>query len=258
MSRRVMRGSAACLALTDGKDSPEHDQPLFVRHLDAVNYRSFMSEREVPSPENVYRSKHGRWVYHRSFMQWMNLKLMHNQSTTAINGVNIKLLKELTHHGTGLKNARTNAEVFTQLLSLPECDESLVKHGTAIRGRRASQSLVRYQALLLEARLLDPGDDIADVICEIQNDIDDLNHVLDSLFQQVDFWEGLDDEGKKQWMPRNLRSLTKDAGYPETGMTNPKKSIKAEGNVSEADELLTYEDVERLGAGAIEPDLYDR
>lgn len=71
MSRREMRGTTQCVLLT-GRDGPEHDQPIFVRHLDATNYRKFLPDHVAPSPDDVYRSKNGRWRYSTAMMKSIN------------------------------------------------------------------------------------------------------------------------------------------------------------------------------------------
>lgn len=62
MSRREMRGDEAV------KDDSDADVPQFVRHLDTINYRSYMGETAAPSPETVFSSKRGHWQYNRAFL----------------------------------------------------------------------------------------------------------------------------------------------------------------------------------------------
>lgn len=61
-----MRGPDACAALGGNEDS--HDARIFVRHLDAVNYRALIGELASPMPEDVYKSKHGYWRYKMIFL----------------------------------------------------------------------------------------------------------------------------------------------------------------------------------------------
>ena len=68
MSRREMRGNDAV------RDDPDADTPQFVRHLDTINYRSYMSEIAAPGPETVFASKRGYWRYSRSFLHAMRFK----------------------------------------------------------------------------------------------------------------------------------------------------------------------------------------
>ncbi|KAJ9658148.1 hypothetical protein H2198_003853 [Neophaeococcomyces mojaviensis] len=247
MSRREMRGDDACLALTNGKDSSEHERPLFVRHLDAVNYRSLMSEFEAPSPESVYQSKHGRWTYSRAFMIMMNLSFKLNISMTSINGVNITLLNNSTHDGSGLDGARTNKELFRQLHSPPD-NNKVAKHFSTAMGGKTFRLLVRYKTVLSNARLLNLHDDLRDAVFELENDVDCLEHVIECLFEQVDVWEGLDDEGRRDWVPRDLKMLMMDVGCPRTKQVNGQESRMAKEDDDKMNGLLTYEDVERLGA----------
>lgn len=62
MSRRELRGDEAV------QDDPDADLPQFVRHLDTINYRSYMSESAAPSGDNIYDSKRGYWRYGREFL----------------------------------------------------------------------------------------------------------------------------------------------------------------------------------------------
>jgi hypothetical protein len=62
MSRRELRGDEAV------ERDPLADAPQFVRHLDTMNYQSFMRREHAPSGEQVYQSKFGRWVYGRNFL----------------------------------------------------------------------------------------------------------------------------------------------------------------------------------------------
>lgn len=50
------------------KDDPDADLPQFVRHLDTVNYRSYMEESAAPSGDSVYDSKRGYWRYSMQFL----------------------------------------------------------------------------------------------------------------------------------------------------------------------------------------------
>jgi hypothetical protein len=62
MSRREMRGDEAV------KEDPDADLPQFVRHLDTINYRSYMDESAVPTGDTVYASKRGYWRYNKEFL----------------------------------------------------------------------------------------------------------------------------------------------------------------------------------------------
>ncbi|EHY55695.1 hypothetical protein HRR83_007910 [Exophiala dermatitidis] len=68
MSRREMRGDEAV------KDDPDADVPQFVRHLDTLNYRSYMSDAAAPSGDAIYDSKRGYWRYTREFLLEMGTR----------------------------------------------------------------------------------------------------------------------------------------------------------------------------------------
>lgn len=68
MSRREMRSTEQCVQLT-GKDGLEHDEAIYVRHLDAVNYRALAGDAAAPTPDEVYQSKNGRWRYSAEFLK---------------------------------------------------------------------------------------------------------------------------------------------------------------------------------------------
>ena len=64
MSRRDLRGDDIV------KDDLEADNPIYVRHLDTVNYRRFNDYLggAAPSGNEVYQSKRGYWMYSRDFL----------------------------------------------------------------------------------------------------------------------------------------------------------------------------------------------
>lgn len=62
MSRRELRGDEAV------RNDPDADLPQFVRHLDTINYRSYMGAEAAPSGEAVYHSKRGYWTYNQKFL----------------------------------------------------------------------------------------------------------------------------------------------------------------------------------------------
>lgn len=66
MSRREIRGTDVCDILPGPAEA--HDRRIFVKHLDAVNYRALISEQAAPMPEDVYNSKHGYWRYRSAFL----------------------------------------------------------------------------------------------------------------------------------------------------------------------------------------------
>lgn len=68
ISRRELRGTDQCVLL-NGRDGPEHDETLFVRHLDAVNYRALVGDTAAPAPDDVYQSKMGKWRYSAEFLK---------------------------------------------------------------------------------------------------------------------------------------------------------------------------------------------
>ncbi|KAH0844713.1 hypothetical protein AYO21_01969 [Fonsecaea monophora] len=105
MSRREMRGDEAV------KDDPDADLPQFVRHLDTINYRSYMSESAAPSGDAVYDSKRGYWRYTREFLLEMRGRCERVPPPTQLNSRdNIE--------GGRMRFARTNAEKAEDLTSL--------------------------------------------------------------------------------------------------------------------------------------------
>ncbi|KIW31939.1 uncharacterized protein PV07_03525 [Cladophialophora immunda] len=105
MSRREMRGDEAV------KDDPDADLPQFVRHLDTVNYRSYMSESAAPSGDAVYGSKRGYWRYTREFLLEMRGRCGQVPVPRQLNA------PDITEDG-GLRFARTNAEMTEDFSSL--------------------------------------------------------------------------------------------------------------------------------------------
>jgi hypothetical protein len=62
MSRRELRGDAAVRFYSDP------DKLQYVRHLDAINYESFISKKSAPTGQEIFDSKRGYWRYNRQFL----------------------------------------------------------------------------------------------------------------------------------------------------------------------------------------------
>ncbi|OAP60790.1 hypothetical protein AYL99_05792 [Fonsecaea erecta] len=107
MSRREMRGDDAV------EGDPDADLPQFVRHLDTINYRSYMSQSAAPSGDAVYGSKRGYWRYSREFLLEMRRRCRR-----------VPVPKQLDTsdniEGGCLKFARTNSEKREDLKTLIE------------------------------------------------------------------------------------------------------------------------------------------
>ncbi|EXJ68279.1 uncharacterized protein A1O5_08894 [Cladophialophora psammophila CBS 110553] len=135
MSRREMRGDESV------KGDPDADLPQFVRHLDTINYRSYMSESEAPSGDAVYGSKRGYWRYTREFLLRMRGRCGQVSPPKPLN------VPENNIEGGRLRFARTNAEKAEDFSSLVQAlpripDKRLAKWCT-------------FKAVILEYLLVD-------------------------------------------------------------------------------------------------------
>lgn len=249
MSRREMRGSEACLALSHGRDSPEHDQPIFVKHLDAVNYRRFMIESDWLSPDSVYQSKHGRWTYTRGFLMQVNERfLRHTHVTRAINGVSAADLFGSTHTDAGLFGARTNLTL------------ALGKHRSFLRKSKRKRiskwsldTLARHQAILWEVGLVPLGEGACKAVVDLLTCVEALDVVIEQLLEQVDVWHDLDEAGKLEWRPPSLRLLVEDA---EQSFEIMKKARNDGQAASSMDEDSAHAEGGNVNQGIDQPDAY--
>ena len=114
MSRREMRGDEAV------KGDPDADIPQFVRHLDTINYRSFMGESAAPTGDSVYDSKRGYWRYGMEFVLKIGARCKHVSMPPQLADLN------QTHPG-GLRFARTNAEKSDDIFSFTAMVPSMSK-----------------------------------------------------------------------------------------------------------------------------------
>lgn len=105
MSRREMRGDDAV------RNDPDADIPQFVRHLDTLNYRSYMTESAAPTGDSVYDSKTGYWRYSRDFLLEMRSRCAHVPVPELIGVFNQEDQGSLTF-------ARTNAELSEDMVAL--------------------------------------------------------------------------------------------------------------------------------------------
>lgn len=197
MSRREMRGTEACVRLT-GSDGPEHDQPIFVRHLDTINYRKFMSERSSPSGDSVYQSKHGRWTYSRHFLLRVDLCAETENRAQVFPlpaGTDVKTLF-LLNMEIGLPGARTNSS----------------PHFRRTPGPRAT--ILRYGAQLQNAGLLDQ-ECLNWLLLSRHGSSDGMVQLKDRLFSQLGTWENLPEEFQINWKPPSFWDLASKAGLLE-------------------------------------------
>lgn len=185
MSRRDMRGTEECILLT-GRDGPQHDEPMFVRHLDAINYRKYMSEEAVPSPASVYQSKHGRWTYSRGFLECVNQDRFSSRLMPPT-GIDKTALFDMTREN-GLKAARSNLEM----------------RWAPRRGARAD--IFRLAAHFYESGIMEERD-----MCGYEqlhrNKRGDLETLRDRMYEQLEKWEGMDEEARKSWTPMKFSDL---------------------------------------------------
>lgn len=175
MSRRQMRGTEACILLT-ARDGPDHDKPIFVRHLDAVNYRQVMHDGTAPTPDQVYQSKNGRWTYSLEF-----LKSVGKQILTSTGGLpppswsDSDYFFDLTS-ANGLEMARRNRE----LRFLPSPSISFLDSPRS--------SLIRLAAQLYEAGLMNQYE-LHHVANYHWSSFTNISHLLDDIYKQYAVWE---------------------------------------------------------------------
>ncbi|KAI1629553.1 hypothetical protein EDD37DRAFT_645307 [Exophiala viscosa] len=112
MSRRDMRGNDAV------KDDPDADLPQFVRHLDTLNYRSYMEESAAPSGDSVYDSKRGYWRYSAQFILAMRARCDKVPAPPELATFNQK-------DDTALCFARTNSEKLEDVFLLTSMAPSM-------------------------------------------------------------------------------------------------------------------------------------
>lgn len=156
MSRRDMRGSEICSTFPGPEES--HDQRLFVKHLDAVNYRAVMRESAVPTPEDVYKSKHGYWRYRLAFLTHRNFYERdkgHFAGKVWVEGdkeiqppssITADELFAVTSDG-ALPKARRNKD-------LPSRIEAVHEGGADTRNEKPRYAIVRLAVQLLDAGLM--------------------------------------------------------------------------------------------------------
>jgi len=183
MSRRDMRGTENCILLT-GKDNRQHDERIFVRHLDTVNYRKYMRAETAPSPASVYQSKQGRWVYSRPFLEAFSRLV----TTSCVpESIDRGQLFELTSEG-ALKAARRNFDTRWLL------------------GGGSSAAIGTLAAQLCEAGLME------------EEDIDRYKHLYYNnpgghetlkirMFEQLEKWQEMDEEARAAWQPQKFSDL---------------------------------------------------
>lgn len=183
-----MRGTEACILLTS-TDGPEHDQPIFVRHLDAVNYRQFLRDRAVPDPARVYESKHGRWVYSRGFLEGINRQRGRRFGHFGpFGGDEQQRLSDLTREN-GLKAARRNSEVQKLAGPLTDARSVVLIHG----------------AHLVEAGIIEQEE--VDVHEGLEVSGAENARLVRALYDQLEKWEDMDEVGRKDWRPLMLCDL---------------------------------------------------
>ncbi|RVX67901.1 hypothetical protein B0A52_08506 [Exophiala mesophila] len=100
MSRREMRGDDAV------QGDAEADTPQFVRHLDTMNYRTYMDEAVAPTPEAVYDSKRGYWRYNPGFLIKIGARVQRGNSFPGPSSTELACLEGQSTY----RFARTNAE----------------------------------------------------------------------------------------------------------------------------------------------------
>lgn len=215
MSRREMRGTEECILLT-GRDGPQHDKPMFVRHLDAVNYRKYMSEGTAPSPASVYQSKHGRWVYSQEFLKALNRDRFAHWVPPP-EGFDRDTLFDVTRlHG--LKAARKNIDL----------------NWSGCYGDQAN--IFRLAAQFHEAGLMN-GEDISNYRKLYWSDTEGSTRVYNRLYEQLVAWEDMDEETSKTWRPETFSDL-----LPKSKAKREKKPESSEAEEDEDEEDICRND----------------
>ncbi|KIW46842.1 uncharacterized protein PV06_02474 [Exophiala oligosperma] len=134
MSRRELRGDEAV------KDDPDADLPQFVRHLDTVNYRAYLSETAAPSGDSVYDSKRGYWRYNKEFLLKIRLRCQQLPKPSQLSVLN------QTDNG-GLRFALTNTEksddTFSFTAMVPSMSEDRVKEWCTLKAHILELLLVQ-------------------------------------------------------------------------------------------------------------------
>lgn len=199
MSRREMRGTEACVRLT-GSDGPEHDKPIFVRHLDTINYRKYMSERSAPSGDCVYQSKHGRWTYSRQFLTRFDRCTDPEDRANVFPlpaGTDVKALF-LLNMEIGLPGARTNSSPHFH------------------RSSGACATILRYGTQLQNAGLLDQ-ECLSWLLLSPNLSRDGMISLRDKIFSYLEVWENLSEEDQVSWTPPSFWDLASEAGVLQRG-----------------------------------------
>lgn len=213
MSRREMRGTEACVRLT-GSDGPEHDKPIFVRHLDTINYRKYMSERSSPSGDSVYQSKHGRWTYSRQFLTRVD-RCAGNENRAQVfplpPGTDVKTLF-LLNMEIGLPGARVNSSPHFR------------------RPPGACDTILRYGAQLQNAGLLDQ-ECLNWLLLSLDESSDGMIALKDKLFSYLGTWEILPEELQVNWRPPSFWDLASEAGVLEKGNTPNDEPLEDENGL---------------------------
>lgn len=221
-----MRGTEACIRLT-GSDGPEHDQPIFVRHLDTINYRKYMSERSSPSGDSVYQSKHGRWTYSRHFLLRVD-RCAGTKNRAQVfplpTGVDVKTLF-LLNMEIGLPGARTNSSPHFRR-PLGPCD-----------------TILRYGAQLQNAGLLDQ-ECLNWLLLSPDSSSNGMMILKDRLFSYLSTWENLPEELQLNWRPPSFWDLASEAGILEKDIESTDKPPAADN-----DDDLQVDPTNRTGPG---------
>lgn len=232
MSRREMRGTEACVRLT-GSDGPEHDRPIFVRHLDTINYRKYMSERSSPSGDSVYQSKHGRWTYSREFLMRVD-RCAGTEDRAKVfplpSGTDVKTLF-LLNMEIGLPGARTNSSPHFRR-SLGPCD-----------------TILRYGAQLHNAGLVDQ-ECLDWLLSSPHASSTEMVNLKDRLFSYLGTWENLPEELQVNWRPPSFWDLASEAGVLEKDGEAGDKSL---GNEDEDDPQVALREGKRSLRNGVSP-----
>ena len=198
-----MRGTQACIHFT-GSDGPEHDRPIFVRHLDAVNYRRFLVGNQEPTGPQVYDSKQGRWTYSREFLKRANYEGYSSRRQTNMplaDHANRDSYAAITREN-GLKFARINYDEF-QSLNVSSLN-------------RSSRKILQWSSHLIEAGLMDVED--REKTWKHYKNVD-MAAVWNDLWDQLEHWYDLDDVAKQScWAPTTLFVLLRRHRKPDSGL----------------------------------------
>lgn len=224
MSRREMRGDEAV------RDDPDADLPQFVRHLDTINYQTYMGAGLTPSGEAVYHSKRGYWTYSQKFLLFLG-RFCHTIPLPNIDPT-VGCLKE----NATSPFARTNAEKSDDFLrfhsNLPSMSERRCKEWHNLKATILDLSVVQS---------IDPKQ-----VQQIMREDYSFNATVTEYKRMVHLWNTEDLRRRYQTLPRGSKSRASTSeSTKSTSSLNLKGKLAAFGvgkYLTQKWEILTSSD----------------